>query len=117
MTFKGNPVTLVGPQLKPGDKAPDFKCVGASLAPVSLSGTAGKPRLFNVVPSLDTPVCNIQTRTFSDQLNAMGDKVAAYTVSLDLPFAMKRFCTDRRSRTSRTSPTCTTTASASITAC
>lgn len=92
VTFKGNPVTLVGPRLKSGDKAPDFECVDEGLGPVSLSGTEGKVRLFSVVPSLDTPVCSVQTKTFSDQLNALGDKVAAYTISLDLPFAMKRFC-------------------------
>jgi thiol peroxidase len=94
VTFKGNPITLVGPKLKPGDKAPDFKCVGAGLTMVSLAETAGKARLFNVVPSLDTPVCNKQTRRFAEELKALGDKVAAYTVSLDLPFAQARFCTD-----------------------
>jgi thiol peroxidase len=94
VTFKGNPITLVGPKLKPGDKAPDFSCVGAGLALVSLTDTAGKARLFNVVPSLDTPVCNKQTRRFAEELKALGDKVAAYTVSLDLPFAQARFCTE-----------------------
>jgi thioredoxin-dependent peroxiredoxin len=94
VTFKGNPVTLVGPKLKPGDKAPDFSCVGAGLALVSLADTTGKTRLFNVVPSLDTPVCNKQTRRFAEELKALGDKVAAYTVSLDLPFAQARFCTE-----------------------
>ena len=92
VTFKGNPIDLVGPRLKPGDKAPDFTCVGAGLALVTLSDTAGKARLFNVVPSLDTPVCNKQTRYFSEQLQALGDRVAAYTVSLDLPFAQARWC-------------------------
>jgi thiol peroxidase len=95
VTFKDSPVSLVGPRLKPGDKAPDFECVDEGLAPVSLGGTGGKVRLFSVVPSLDTPVCSIQTKTFSDQLNALGDKVAAYTISLDLPFAMKRFCGEK----------------------
>jgi len=94
VTFRGNPVTLVGPRLKPGDKAPDFTCVGAGLALVSLADTAGKTRLFNIVPSLDTPVCNKQTRRFAEELKALGDKVAAYTVSLDLPFAQARFCTE-----------------------
>jgi thioredoxin-dependent peroxiredoxin len=94
VTFKGNPVTLVGPKLKPGDKAPDFKGVGAGLALVSLADTSGKARLFNVVPSLDTPVCNKQTKRFAEELKALGDKVAAYTVSLDLPFAQARFCTE-----------------------
>jgi thiol peroxidase len=94
VTFKGNPVTLVGPKLKPGDKAPDFTCVAAGLAIVSLGDTAGKTRLFSVVPSLDTPVCNKQTKRFAEELKSLGDKVAAYTVSLDLPFAQARFCTE-----------------------
>jgi len=94
VTMKGKPVDLVGPALKAGDKAPPFTCVGAGLSVVTLGDTSGKTRLFNVVPSLDTPVCNIQTRHFSEQLKAMGDSVAAYTVSMDLPFAQARWCTD-----------------------
>jgi thiol peroxidase len=94
VTFKGNPVELVGPKLKPGDKAPEFTCVGAGLSTVTLADTRGKARLFNVVPSLDTPVCNKQTRKFSEDLKALGDKAAAYTVSLDLPFAQQRWCTE-----------------------
>jgi thiol peroxidase len=94
VTFRGNGVTLAGPRLKPGDQAPDFTCVGAGLALVSLKETAGKARLFNVVPSLDTPVCNKQTKRFAEELKDLGEKVAAYTVSLDLPFAQARFCTE-----------------------
>src|SRR4051812_44597106 len=94
VTFKGNPIDLVGPKLKAGDSAPEFTCVGAGLSVVSLADTAGKARLFNVVPSLDTPVCNKQTKRFAEELKALGDKVAAYTVSLDLPFAQARFCTE-----------------------
>jgi len=94
VTFKGNPVELVGPKLKAGDAAPEFKAVGEGLAIVSLADTAGKARLFNVVPSLDTPVCNTQTKRFNEELKALGDKVAAYTVSLDLPFAQARFCAE-----------------------
>ena len=96
VTMKGNPVELVGPKLKAGDKAPDFTCVGAGLSIVKLSDTAGKARLFNVVPSLDTPVCNIQTKKFADSLAALGDKIGVYTVSLDLPFAQARWCTDAK---------------------
>ena len=92
VTFKGNPVTLVGPLLKPGDAAPTFQTLNGSLAAVTLADTPSKPRLFSVVPSLDTPVCSRQTKQFDEQLAALGDKVAAYTVSLDLPFAQKRFC-------------------------
>jgi thioredoxin-dependent peroxiredoxin len=94
--FKGNPVELAGPELKAGDKAPDFSCVGAGLSVVSLADSGGKARLFNVVPSLDTPVCNTQTRKFSEALQALGEKAAAYTVSLDLPFAQQRWCTEAK---------------------
>jgi thiol peroxidase len=93
VTFKGSPLTLVGPQLKPGDKAPDFKCVTGSLSLVGVADTPAKARLFSVVPSLDTPVCSAQTKKFDESLAAMKDKVACYTVSLDMPFAQKRFCT------------------------
>jgi thioredoxin-dependent peroxiredoxin len=92
VTFKGTPHTLVGPQLKVGDKAPDFHCL-SGLEIVGLAKTPGKGRLFSVVPSLDTPVCSMQTKKFNESLSALKDKVAAYTVSLDLPFAQKRFCT------------------------
>jgi thiol peroxidase len=92
VTMKGNPVTLAGPRLKAGEKAPAFTCVGAGLSVITLAETTGKARLFSVVPSLDTPVCNIQTKRFAQELNSLGDKIAAYTVSTDLPFAMARFC-------------------------
>jgi thiol peroxidase len=92
VTFKGNPLTLVGPQLKPGDKAPDFKCVTGALSLVGIGDTPGKARLFSVVPSLDTPVCSAQTKKFEEALAGLKDKVAIYTVSLDMPFAQKRFC-------------------------
>jgi thiol peroxidase len=93
VTFKGNPLTLVGPQLKAGDMAPNFACVTAGLEIVGIGQTPAKARLFSVVPSLDTPVCSTQTKKFDESLAAMKDKVAAYTISLDLPFAQKRFCT------------------------
>jgi thiol peroxidase len=92
VTFKGNPLTLVGPQLKAGDTAPDFACVTQGLEIVNLGKTAGKVRLFSVVPSLDTPVCSQQTHRFETELAALGNKVACYTISLDMPFAQKRFC-------------------------
>jgi thiol peroxidase len=91
-TFKGNPLTLVGPQLKAGDKAPDFVCL-SGLELFTLSGTPAKGRLFSVVPSLDTPVCSEQTKKFEQGIASLKDKVACYTISLDLPFAQKRFCT------------------------
>jgi thiol peroxidase len=94
VTFKGSPVTLVGPQLKAGDAAPEFKTLDAGLGTVTLADTGSKPRLFSVVPSLDTGVCSAQTKKFDEALAALGDKVSSYTVSLDLPFAQKRFCTE-----------------------
>ena len=92
VTMKGNPVDLAGPKLKAGDKAPDFQAVNEGLAAVTLKDTAGKVRLFSVVPSLDTPVCSMQTKKFNESLAGLKDKVACYTISLDLPFAQKRFC-------------------------
>jgi thiol peroxidase len=89
--FKGNPVTLAGHELKVGDKAPDFSGL-KGLDKVALADTPAKARLFSVVPSLDTPVCSTQTKKFDDGIKALGDAVACYTVSLDLPFAQKRFC-------------------------
>ena len=91
--FKGGPVTLVGPELKVGDKAPEFKTL-KGLDAVTLADTPAKARLFSVVPSLDTPVCSTQTKKFEDGIKGLGDKAASYTVSLDLPFAQKRFCTE-----------------------
>jgi thiol peroxidase len=102
VTFKGNSMTLVGPQLKPGDHAPDFTCANSAATTVSLKDTPGKARMFSVVPSLDTPVCSMQTRTFDKGLTELGDKAACYTVSLDTPFAQKRFCTDANVNTMQT---------------
>jgi thiol peroxidase len=93
VAFKGNPLALVGPQLKAGDKAPDFACVTGTLEVVGLGQTPAKTRLFSVVPSLDTGVCSEQTKRFEQALATLKDKVASYTISLDLPFAQKRFCT------------------------
>jgi thiol peroxidase len=94
VTFKGNAMTLVGPQLKPGDKAPDFKVAKDAGTAIGLADTPAKARMFSVVPSLDTSVCSMQTRTFDKGLAELGDRVATYTVSLDTPFAQKRFCTE-----------------------
>ena len=90
--FKDKFYGLVGPQLKPGDKAPEFACL-SGLDTVTLAGTPAKPRIFSVVPSLDTPVCSKQTHKFDEALGSYKDKLACYTISLDLPFAQKRFCT------------------------
>lgn len=92
VTFKGKPYALLGPLLKVGDKAPNFACVSSGLEIVGLGETPAKTRLFSVVPSLDTPVCSQQTHRFDTELNALSDRVASYTISLDMPFAQKRFC-------------------------
>jgi thiol peroxidase len=89
-TFKGDPLVLVGPELKAGDKAPDFELTGNGLNAVPLSETSGT-RIFSVVPSLDTPVCDQQTRRFNEEAAEIGD-VTIYTVSSDLPFAQSRWC-------------------------
>jgi thiol peroxidase len=92
ITFKGNPMTLVGPELKAGDRAPDFTVVDTALNPVTLGGYAGKIKVLSAVPSLDTPVCDMETRRFNQEAAALPDKVAVLTISLDLPFAQKRWC-------------------------
>jgi thiol peroxidase len=91
-TFKGNTIHLAGPELKPGDAAPAFTGL-KGLNTVTLADTPAKARLFSVVPSLDTGVCSAQTKKFEEGIKALGDAVACYTVSLDLPFAQGRFCT------------------------
>lgn len=90
-TLKGNPLTVLGPELKAGDKAPDFKAVNDSLQPVDLAATGNGVRIFSVVPSLDTPVCDMQTKRFNEEAGKLGD-VTIYTFSMDLPFAQKRWC-------------------------
>jgi thiol peroxidase len=91
-TFKGKPLAVAGKQLKAGDQAPEFACVNQGLEIVTLATTPHKARLFSVVPSLDTPVCSMQTKKFEESIGALKDKAACYTVSLDMPFAQKRFC-------------------------
>jgi len=90
-TLKGNPLTLIGPELKAGDAAPAFDAVDNGLQPVTLEKTAGKVRIFSVVPSLDTPVCDAQTKRFNEAA-AQNPDIDIYTVSMDLPFAQKRWC-------------------------
>jgi thiol peroxidase len=92
VTFKGNPVTLLGPALQVGEKAPDFTVVDTALAPVTLASFAGKIKIISAVPSLDTPVCDTETRRFNQEAAALPDQVVVLTVSLDLPFAQKRWC-------------------------
>ena len=95
VTFKGNPLTLVGDEVKVGTAAPDFDLASygaGGMQHIRKADVLGKPTFISVVPSLDTPVCQVQTKTFNSRLAALGDKVNAVTVSLDLPFAMNRFC-------------------------
>ena len=90
-TLRGQPFTLVGPELKPGDSAPEFTALDSALKPVHLADTGGRARIFSVVPSLDTPVCDAQTKRLNEEAAKLPD-VDIYTVSMDLPFAQKRFC-------------------------
>lgn len=92
ITFKGNPFTLLGPEIKTGDKAPDFTVVDNGLAPVTLASYKGKIKVISAVPSLDTPVCDTETRRFNQEAAALPDNVVVLTMSLDLPFAQKRWC-------------------------
>lgn len=91
ITMRGNPKNLVGPELKAGDTAPDFELVDTSLKPVHLADTGNTVRIFSVVPSLDTPVCDMQTKRFNEEAAQLSN-VKIYTISMDLPFAMKRWC-------------------------
>ena len=90
-TLRGNPMTLIGPELRAGDAAPDFDVVNDSLQRVTLETTGNKVRVFSVVPSLDTPVCDAQTKRFNEEAARLSG-VDIYTVSMDLPFAQKRWC-------------------------
>jgi thiol peroxidase len=94
VTFKGTPLTLSGNEVKAGQAAPDFKLhyFEGGMKEITLADLKGKPTILSVVPSLDTGVCAIQTKKFNEALGKLGDKVNAVTVSLDLPFAMNRFC-------------------------
>lgn len=92
ITFKGGPMTLIGPEIKVGDKLPGFKVTGQDLGDITNEKYAGKVLIISVVPSVDTPVCATQTRKFNEQAAGLGDHVRILTVSLDLPFAAKRFC-------------------------
>jgi thiol peroxidase len=91
-TLKGNAITLVGPEVKVGDKAPDFKVNKNLMETASLADYAGKVKLISVVPSLDTGVCDAQTRRFNEEAAKLGDNVVVLTISVDLPFAQSRWC-------------------------
>jgi thiol peroxidase len=90
-TMRGKPLTLIGPELRVGEKAPDFEAVTDGLQSVNLEGTGHSVRIFSVVPSLDTPVCDAQTKRFNEEAAKLPE-VQIFTVSMDLPFAQKRWC-------------------------
>jgi thiol peroxidase len=96
VTLRGDPLELAGEPPHAGQRAPDFRmhrfAPDEGLVPVTLADLPRKPRLISVVPSLDTPVCSEQTKAFNQALAQFGERVAAYTVSLDLPFAQNRYC-------------------------
>ncbi len=92
VTLKGNALTLLGQEIKVGQQAPDFKVLTNDLKEVSLADFKDKIKLFSVVPSLDTPVCDLQTKRFNQEATGLSSDIAILTISMDLPFAQKRFC-------------------------
>ena len=92
VTMKGNPITLMGTELQVGDQAPDFVAMDNDLNPVSFDSFRGKVCIISSVPSLDTPVCDMETRRFNDEAGRLGDDVEILTISMDLPFAQNRWC-------------------------
>lgn len=92
ITMHGNPLTLLGSEVNTGDTAPDATLLDNDLNPVTISSYKSKVCVISSVPSLDTPVCDIETRRFNQEAEALGEDVAILTVSMDLPFAQKRWC-------------------------
>ena len=92
ITMKGNPLTLVGQEVQVGDLAPDFEVIANDLSPFKFSTLKGKVCVISAVPSLDTPTCDIETRWFNEEAAKLGPEVAILTISMDLPFAQKRWC-------------------------
>jgi thiol peroxidase len=92
VTMRGNPLTLVGDEVKIGDAAPDFEALDPNLKPIKLSSYRNKICIISSVPSLDTPVCDIETRKFNEKASKLGEEVQILTISMDLPFAQKRWC-------------------------
>ncbi len=93
VTIKGNPLTLLGNELKVGDRAPEFTVLDSELKEVHLSDFKGKIKLISVTPSLDTPVCDMQARRFNEEAAKLPEDVVVLNISMDLPFAISRFCT------------------------
>ena len=91
-TFQGNPLTLIGSEIERGQSAPDVELVANDLSAVKLSSFKGKVCIIAAVPSLDTPVCDMETRRFNEEASKLGDGVALLTISMDLPFAQSRWC-------------------------
>jgi thiol peroxidase len=92
VTLHGNPLTLVGDEIAVGDEAPDFEVIDNDMAPVEFSSLRGKVFIISSVPSLDTPVCDLETRRFNEEAARLGSDVAILTISMDLPFAQARWC-------------------------
>lgn len=92
VTMRGNPVTLLGKEVKNGDPAPDFTVVGNDLQPVKFSSFKGKVCIISAVPSLDTPVCDMSTRRFNEEASKLSPDIEILTISMDLPFAQARWC-------------------------
>jgi thiol peroxidase len=92
VTLKGKPITLVGAEVRVGQAGPDFEAVDNDLKPVRLSSLKGKVVILCSVPSLDTSVCDIETRKFNEKAGQLGNAVKVLTISMDLPFAQKRWC-------------------------
>ena len=92
VAFKGNPITLLGPEIKVGDRAPQFQVVDNGMQPVNLGRYAGQIKIISSVPSLDTPVCSMETRRFNEEAEKLPEKVSVLTISMDLPFAQARWC-------------------------
>jgi thiol peroxidase len=92
ITMKGKPLTLVGREVQVGEKAADFEVIANDLSPFRFSSLQGKVAIICSVPSLDTPTCNIETRWFNEEAARLGPEVEILTISMDLPFAQKRWC-------------------------
>ena len=95
VTFKGNPITLLGEEVKKGDKAKDFTVLGTDLSEIKLSDYAGKTVVISVFPSVDTGVCALQLARFNQEAANFGDDVQLLSISVDLPFALGRYCADK----------------------
>ena len=92
LTMKGTPLTLMGQEVQVGQPAPDFEVLANDLSPFKLASLRGKVVIISAVPSLDTPTCNIETRWFNEEAAKLGPNVEILTISMDLPFAQKRWC-------------------------